>query len=1600
MSRKILKDALEALPPKAPEAMKTLLSELHATLEGDDLSLFDHRLLADIAVSHWELARQHSKGEPSLRIYCPLKRPEAQSKIIIDIVSDDMAFLIDSITAAINKHKLLIDLLIHPRVYVKYDKNGKLADVRKTAKDKYLRQSHIHIHIKETLTDSEIEKLEEGLYTTLNDVYLANRDWKKMLAKLDGARNDLANARTRLPAREMDQYCSFLQYLYDNNFTLLGYREYEFVEKKGAIASKILKKENLGLLDDIERPAYINESSESLPRNLQELRRGLPPVSVSKTNRVSSVHRSVPMDAIAVKTYDKDGRVKGEKLFLGLFTSVTYSRSVSDVPLLRDKIDEVLELSDYEIGSHDRRALRHILEKYPRDELFQISPDELLQTCKSILRLQERQRIALFMRRDPFGRYISCLVYVPRDHFGTALREKMAAILEEELDGECTSFTTTLDDAVFARVMMTIHIKKSAAPNFNPEQIEARLQEAGKTWQEKLSEAIAQHYDDEKAITDTTLEYCDAFPAPYTLRYSAETAVFDIEKIKESEERSRLALDLFRPENIGLQNLRLKVYNRDAPLNLSDVMPILENMGLRAISELPFDVKPGRNVRRIWIHDFLLETPTTDDFILIRDVKENFEIAFRRIWSGAMENDSLNRLVLSAKMNWREIVILRAYVHYMKQIRSPFSRAYIEKALTDNPKISRMLVDLFKAFFNPANGDDAESYAAGCAIGIDHELEKVDSLDQDRILRTITGLIEASLRTNFFQCAEDGDCKPYLSIKLDCSKIEDMPAPRPYREIFVYSPRVEGVHLRGGEIARGGLRWSDRHEDFRTEVLGLMKAQMVKNSVIVPMGAKGGFVVKSAEAMDSKSYRDEGIECYKTFIRGLLDITDNRKGDKIIPPENVARRDDDDPYLVVAADKGTATFSDIANGISAEYDFWLGDAFASGGSAGYDHKVMGITARGAWESVKLHFRQLNHNTQTQDFDVIGIGDMSGDVFGNGMLCSEHIRLIGAFNHLHIFCDPDPDTAASYKERKRLFDEVKGWDAYDTKKLSKGGRIYSRHHKLLELTPEIKKRFDIKEDKITPQDLIRIMLKARTDLLWFGGIGTYIKASKESHADVGDKANDAVRVNAKDLRAKVIGEGANLAITQHGRIEYAETGGRSNTDFIDNSGGVDSSDHEVNIKILLSEIMRKKKNNMDTKARNKLLADMTDEIAEHVLRNNYQQAQAVSLAEIQSRDNLQLQEEFIQDLEREKGLSREIEGLPDTENIENRARAGKGLSRPELSILISYAKINFTQDLLACDVPDSKEMQEWLIDYFPEVLQQKYMTDIKNHRLRREIIATMMANSLINRMGPTFLKSRMKKTGASCSDIAKAYILVRDAFELRELWQSIEALDNKVPAEVQLKAMKEVIKLIEHAITWFLTRLGREIDLSKDLQNYSEPIKELRKAADKLVTPQLQENINQRIRAEQQSGLPEDLARQIGIMPVLYSACDIIRTSIEKKTDLLATARTYFEMGEEFHLDWLRSQAQYLPSKNHWQAEANAGLVDQLYSCQAGLTVRVLQDTNGEGSEDKSATKLWLESHETSLRQTRAMLEELRRSGTIDLSMLIIAEQRLRNLYGG
>lgn len=1543
-----------------------LKKELSASRTEKDRRDYDDKAMERIATTHVVLTAERKKNKPNIWVSTSYRKgvtDEGDQKTthaytVLDIVNDDMPFLVDSITADLNRQSLLVESLLHP--IVEHEDDQLL--------------SHIHIRLHRALSETHIKTLQKRLELILEDVRQTTQNWKNMRSCVARLAQEIRST--------SDESAEFLQYLCENHFTFLG------------ISGPDTKGE--GLLRPDRSEDFLGSYGEKLKQVIQKDLTKSKPVRIYKTPIDATVHRHVPADLVAIRTE------KGIYIVIGLFTSSAYSGSVMEIPLLRKKAEKVVQNNPFSGGSHDDKTLRHILEKFPRDILFTIEQDRLEYVALDMLSLQVRQRIALYIEADKASSTISCLVYVPRDRYDTRLRMRFQLILEKELQGSCLNFHTTLDDSVYARVIYTIQREDKAKAHAPEEEIEIKLREEGRLWPELLSNALFSKYDDEKKVLSILNTYGHAFPVGYTERYKADWAVRDIEKL-EGLGGQDIAVDLYRRLDDESDRLRLKIFSSECPVPLSDILPVLENFGLRVLSENPFKLHP-KNGKVLWIHDFEAVVSETGRPLRVGDIKRVFEDAFMRVHNGEIENDPLNKLVIAIGMHWRDIVLLRTYVHYLRQIRFPFSRSYVGQTLTSYPKIAKNLVDLFYARLDPAKVKESEVLAAGCGVAIDHELSAVESLDQDRILRVLTAIVEASLRTNFFQKDDKGAFKPYVSIKFDSRQVPDLPLPRPYREIYVYSPRVEGIHLRGGEIARGGIRWSDRHEDFRTEILGLMKAQNVKNAIIVPVGAKGGFVVKDPPS-EREAYRKEGIECYKTLVRGLLDITDNRSGEKIVPPKDVVRRDGDDPYLVVAADKGTATFSDTANALSAEYDFWLGDAFASGGSAGYDHKAMGITARGAWESVKRHFREMNHDIQTKPFDVIGVGDMGGDVFGNGMLLSEQIRLVGAFNHLHIFCDPSPEPVTSFAERKRLFESVKGWGDYDTSKLSKGGRIYNRSDKSLDLTPQIRERFNLDKDRVSPVELIRAMLKTRTDLLWFGGIGTYIKSSRESHADVGDKSNDPLRVNANELQASVIGEGANMAVTQSGRIEYAEKGGRINTDFIDNSGGVDCSDHEVNIKILLKNVMEKS-SALTLKKRNALLESMSEEVARHVLTHNYQQTQALSLMELQAAENLSLHAEFIRDLEREQGLNRAVEGLPDEDVIEARARNKYGLTRAELCVIQAYAKITFTNDLMGSNIPESPELRPYLAAYFPDVLAKKYGDSIDTHRLRRNIVATDLANGVVNRMGATFVKSMMIKADARCTDVAQAYIIVREAFALGKLWEEIEALDNLVPAQIQLNALKEIAQLSERAVFWFLSRLGQAPDISRDTKIYGAGLKTLQDDIETILPAELKTEMQTRTARVAAQGLPDHLAHRIAMLPVLASACDIIRIArdCDKSATLPVAARLYFTVGTHFHFDWLRYEARHLQADTRLTGEALETIIDELYTIQAMITLHILTNfrpaKGGKVSDPAMTEKMfdgWRAENERAAARLAEWLTDLEQAGSPDLAAITVAAQRLRRL---
>src|ERR1051326_8908597 len=1200
-----------------------------------------------------------------------------------------------------------------------------------------------------------------------------------------------------MPQEEVDEALSSLEWLDAGNFIFLGFRRYGFDTRDGKDYLPALPDSGLGTPREM-RPGPLARSGAPLRREFSEYARTKNLLIVTKANSRSRIHRPVPLDRIGIKRYDENGNLIGEDRFLGLFTSAAYSRSVREIPMLRLKAERAIKKIGLDPRSHNGKAFVDILETFPRDEFFQITDQQLFEIARGILLLQERHRVALFTRKDVFERFVSCYVFVPRDRYTIDFKERAKLILEEAFEGRDTQVYAPVTAAPLARGLFIVQTNPGNIPEVDVKRIEAFLAEAARTWSDRLLEKLVTQHGEEAGM-ELHHRYKKAFPMAYAERFSAGAALYDIGHVEEVLAHDNLVVDLYRHRG-DMRQFHCKIIHSGPPVPLSEIMPRLENMGLKVLAEVPYEVQPHGAANPVRIRDFSLAAAGMRDDLT--PVKTKFEETFIRVWNNEAENDGFNRLVLGAELEWHEVVVLRAYCKYIRQVVIALSESYIQQTLANNPEITRALLALFRNHFDPAL-DVAPSGRQAASLGyraqIDDALNSVRNPDEDRILRLYVTLIEATLRTNYYQRDGTGNGKRYLSFKVDSQKIKELPLPRPMFEIFVYSPTMEGIHLRAGKVARGGIRWSDRREDFRTEVLGLMKAQNVKNVVIVPMGSKGGFVVKNPSSERAK-FQAEGVAAYKTLLRGMLDITDHRQGHDVIPPRDVVRRDADDPYLVVAADKGTATFSDIANAVSAEYGFWLGDAFASGGSAGYDHKAMGITARGGWEAVKRHFRELGIDIQRQEFTCVGVGDMSGDVFGNAMLLSPHTKLLAAFNHSHIFLDPNPDPAATLAERQRMFDQRLNWNGYNKELLSPGGAIFERSAKTVTVSDEVMRIFELTTKTVAPADLIKAILRGPARLLWLGGIGTYVKSSHEDHAAARDRANDALRVDAMELRVRVVGEGANLGFTQRARIEYALLGGKLNTDAIDNSAGVDTSDHEVNIKILLYDAIDHGEL-AGIEERNRILAEMTDEVGGLVLRDNYEQTQAISVTHSLGEAVLDDQARFMRALERAGKLDRALEGLPDDETIGDRHTAQAGLTRPELAVLMAYSKINLYADLLATDFPDDPLLIEDIVLYSPAPLRERFRSAIERHRLRREIVATVVTNDFLNRMRPASYWMMTEESGKPASDVARAFTIIRESFGLRTIWSDIESLDNKLPAQVQTEMMVEVMRLTERAVKW-------------------------------------------------------------------------------------------------------------------------------------------------------------------------------------------------------
>ena len=1557
--------------------------------------------LRGAALSLWKFAERRDPGAPKVRVLNPRAAGHGWRcpHTVVEIVNDDMPFLVDSIAACFDRKGHAVHSMIHPIVRVRRDAGGRLqevagAEARPDAAG-FIDESHMHVEIGARSAPEALDEIAESIRRILADVRRAVEDWRPMRARVDAAVADLKANPPPVAADETDETISFLEWLADDHFTFLGYREYAHEATAERATHEAVAGSGLGVLRDPGFRVLADTRGEAteLSPEVRHFLGGPEPIILTKANIRSTVHRAVHMDYIGIKTFDGTGKVVGERRFVGLFTSAAYNQPPARIPFLRRKVRRTIETSGLAAASHDGKALVNILDTFPRDELFQISERRLHDTAIGILEIHERPRIGVFPRRDPFGRYVSCLVYVPTKRHGTGLTERIGKTVARAFNGYVSVSFVHVGDMPLARIQYIVATKEAERPDPSRGELEELLRAVARTWEEDLRDELHQRFGEERGDL-LRRKYGAAFPAGYAEAFSAREATFDVEKMEDVLSSGRVGMNLYRADGAPGNTLRFKLFHRGGPLPLSDTLPVLENMGFRVIEERPFEIRPADGDPAIWIHDFGLETPSGVE-LGSRGVKDKLQEAFARVWYGEVENDGFNRLVARAGLEWRDVVVLRALCKYLRQTGIAFSQAYMESTLAGNAGIARDVARLFRARFNPRDRQRAARDEVTLAQKIEAALDAVANLDEDRILRRFLNLTRGILRTNFFQSAADGGPKPYVSFKIDSRAIDELPLPRPFVETFVYSPRVEAIHLRGGKVARGGLRWSDRPEDFRTEILGLMKAQMVKNAVIVPVGAKGGFVVKRPPTAGGReAVQAEAVECYRTLIRGLLDLVDNKVDGKIVPPKDVVRFDGDDPYLVVAADKGTATFSDVANGVALDYGFWLGDAFASGGSEGYDHKRMGITARGAWEAVKRHFREMGHDTQTEDFTVVGIGGMSGDVFGNGMLLSRHVRLIGAFDSRHIFVDPDPDPAATWAERKRLFELPRSaWTDFDEKLISEGGGVFDRSAKSVKLTPGIRRAFGLKADSTTPNGLIRAMLTSEVDLLWFGGIGTYVKSTDETHLDVGDRANDALRVGGADLRARVVGEGANLGMTQRGRIEYALAGGRINTDAIDNSAGVDCSDHEVNIKVLVDSLVTA--GNVTHARRSTLLADMTDEVAGLVLRNNYLQTQAITAAESRGGPFVESAARFMRALERSGRLDRAVEFLPDEETLAEREARGVGMPRPEISILLAYAKMTLYEDLLATDVPEDPYFAADLAAYFPVALREDFAGPIEDHGLRREIVATTIANSIVNRAGPTFVADVVEDTGTSVAEIARAYVAARDAFDLGTLWADIAALDNRVDAGSQTEMTIAVADLARHATIWFLGNAPRPMDISQVVGAYAPGIAAMAGSLEDGLADLESAALRDRALRLAGKGVPEGLARRTAGLPAMRSVCHIVHAAAGSGRPVDEIGRAYFAIGARLGLDWLRSAAERIESRDRWERFAVGAIVEDLHGQQRALVERVVERT--DGPLDRRAVAGWADAAGATAARISALVDEFRLGGHVDLARLEIVNRHLRSM---
>lgn len=1598
LSKKLISIAEKKLPPEQSALLTKFIPYFLLSVDTAEMENRDINDLFGALSTQWALVYERAPGETKLAVLNPEQSEYGWQSphTIIALAHDDMPFLVDSIQIELNRRGITCHIIFHAGgIHIVRDAAHRAIDVLPMGTNKPGSQAEaiVYIEIDRQADASVLEDLYSSCQHILRDVELAVEDWRAMISKVEDTVIAIQKNPPPLNTKEIVETSDFLQWLLNDHFIFLGYREYKITEEKGEKILISVPDSGLGVLREVG--GKHSRAFSSMTPEAQQIALSPHLLIIAKSNTVSTVHRGANTDIIGIKLFNDKGEVIGEHRIVGLYTSVAYHSRPYSIPVLREKVSEVMVKSRLSLHGHAGKALLNILETLPRDDLFQASVDELLYLAMGILYMQDRREIRLFVRKDVYGRFLSCLVFVPKDRFNTELREKIETVLAKEFDAEEINYNTLVTDAVLARIHFMVRVNPKKDLHIDIKAIEHKLVEVARSWQEDLTDEILSHFG-EARLKELT-HYIRAFPAGYRENCTVQTAVHDIQHIESLHNSDEISMNLIQSAEDPSKGLRFKLYRKEHPVSLSDALPMLENMGLSVLSEEPYRITLPEG-KCVWISEFSMEL--RQDFLGdLEHIRGIFQDAFASCWFGKSENDGFNRLVLAAKLTWQEISILRAYAKYFKQIGFTFSQSYIEETLSKHANISNMLIHLFNVRFDPhfASDRSREMAMEETEQFIIKALDNVSNLDEDRILRRYLEIIKATLRTNYFQHTAEGKRKDYISFKLDPQLISDIPLPKPMFEIWVYSPAVEGVHLRSSKVARGGIRWSDRREDFRTEVLGLMKAQKVKNAVIVPSGAKGGFVPKAMPIDASREeILQEGIRCYRIFIRGLLDLTDNLVDGAVVHPIDVERYDEDDSYFVVAADKGTATFSNFANEIAVEYNFWLDDAFASGGATGYDHKKMGITAKGAWESTKRHFRELGLNTQTEDFTVIGIGDLAGDVFGNGMLQSPHIKMLAAFNHMHIFIDPNPDTVISFNERERMFNLPRSsWEDYNPELISKGGGVFKRSLKFITLTPEIKALFEIEKDTIEPNELIKIILKAKVDLLWNGGIGTFVKASHEMNEYVGDKTNDPIRINGRDLNCQVVVEGGNLGFTQLGRVEFALKGGHIYTDFIDNSAGVDCSDHEVNIKILLNGLVLR--GDMTLKQRNELLLAMTEDVGGLVLRDNYMQTQALSIATRQAEKNHDLFTRFMQEMINSGKLDRDIEFLPDDKQLQERKGLGKALTAPEMAVLLAYSKMQLKEEILLSDLPEDSYLAEIITTAFPTEISRSYREAMLNHSLRREIIATQVSSFIINYMGITFINRIVEETGASVAAIIRAYMIAHAVFEADKLWHAIEALDYKVNTDTQYDMMQSVTRLLRRATRWFLRNHRNSLPaLSEVVGLYKDKVQQFYDSMPILLSGAAKKYYDNFYKRYQEAGVPDDLAKHVGITIAMFASLDIIAASNEHHFDCKQTAKVYFKLGAHLELGWLRANIINQIEESHWDALGKAALRDDIDLQHRELAVAVLTFSSDKNKANISVQE-WLEYHPSLMERWQRVILSLKSTNTVTFVMHAVAVRELFEL---